>query len=242
MLISFTIGYALFFLIALLQIPFIQCLIKYQNQFIQSLVSNIFHLFAFISVVQIWRSLWMICEQYIDIPGYHLSTLWLCYIGAYILLTCGLTACSLNGPGGGKDNYIDDQPILLCKFNYFSTLLKVIWKVLFRVNIYIVCFFYRTNQIIQELINAFTWDQMHHQSKQSCPLNVRIRIDLNLPSKKCRTYFYLLPYRKINRLCFSKLICRLRFVLIVSNNQKKSKTFLKWNEIMFSCYCCFFLY
>ncbi|CAF3406529.1 unnamed protein product [Rotaria sp. Silwood1] len=124
MLISFTIGYSLFFLLALLQIPIIQCLIKYHHKLIHAFISNLFHLIAFVSVVQIWRSLWMMCEQYINIPGYHHLTLWLCYIGAYILLTCGLTACSLNGPGGGKDNYIDDQPILLYKFDYFSTLLK----------------------------------------------------------------------------------------------------------------------
>ncbi|CAF1135825.1 unnamed protein product [Rotaria sordida] len=124
MLISFTIGYSFFFLLALLQIPIIQCLIKYHHNLIHIFISNLCHLIAFVSVVQIWRSLWMMCDEYINIPGYHQLTLWLCYIGAYILLTCGLTACSLNGPGGGKDNYIDDQPILLCKFDYFSTLLK----------------------------------------------------------------------------------------------------------------------
>jgi hypothetical protein len=41
------------------------------------------------------------------------------------VLTCGLAACSLNGPGGSKDSYIDEQPILLFKFDYFSSLLKV---------------------------------------------------------------------------------------------------------------------
>ena len=125
-LISFTIGYTLFFLLVLLQLPFIQCFIKKQHNRIYSWISNIFHLFAFISVVQIWRRLWIICEQYINIPGYYHSTLWLCYIAAFIVLTCCLAACTLNGPGGAKDNYIDDQPILLFKFDYFSTLLKVI--------------------------------------------------------------------------------------------------------------------
>ncbi|CAF1150445.1 unnamed protein product [Adineta steineri] len=124
MLISFTIGYSLFFLLALLQIPIIQCLIKKHHKNVYSFISNIFHLIAFISVVQIWRSLWMMCEQYINIPGYHHLTLWLCYIVAYGVLTCGLAACSLNGPGGAKDSYIDDQPILLFKFDYISTLLK----------------------------------------------------------------------------------------------------------------------
>jgi hypothetical protein len=125
MLISFTIGYSLFFLLALLQIPIIQCLIKKDHKTFYSFISNVFHLIAFVSVVQIWRSLWMMCEQYINIPGYHHLTLWLCYIVAYVVLTCGLAACSLNGPGGAKDSYIDDQPILLFKFDYFSTLLKV---------------------------------------------------------------------------------------------------------------------
>ncbi|CAF3239075.1 unnamed protein product [Rotaria socialis] len=124
MLISFTIGYSFFFLLALLQIPIIQCLIKHHQKLIYSIISNIFHLIAFISVVQIWRSLWMMCEQYLNIPGYSHLTLWICYVGAYALLTCGLTSCSLNGPGGGKDNYLDGQPILLYKFDYFSTLLK----------------------------------------------------------------------------------------------------------------------
>ncbi|CAF1686522.1 unnamed protein product, partial [Adineta ricciae] len=55
---------------------------------------------------------------------YHNTTLWLCYGVAYVVLTCGLAACSLNGPGGSKDNYIDEGPILLFKFDYFSTLLK----------------------------------------------------------------------------------------------------------------------
>jgi hypothetical protein len=91
----------------------------------RSLIFNIFHLLAFISVVQIWRSLWMICEQYINIPDYHHATLWLCYIGAYAMLACGLAACSLNGPGGAKDGYIDDQPLFLFKLDYFSALMRV---------------------------------------------------------------------------------------------------------------------
>jgi hypothetical protein len=125
MLISFIIGYSLFFLLALIQIPFIQCFIKKQHKTMYTFISNVFHLFAFISVVQIWRSLWIICEQYINIPGYHHATLWLCYVAAFVVLTCGLAACTLNGPGGAKDSYMDEQPILLFKFDYFSTLLKV---------------------------------------------------------------------------------------------------------------------
>jgi hypothetical protein len=125
MLISFAIGYSLFFLLALLQIPFIRCFIKKQHRIIYSLIANIFHLLAFISVVQIWRCLWIICEQYINIADYHHLTLWLCYIVAYVVLTCGLAACTLNGPGGAKDGFMDDQPILLFQFEYFSTLLKV---------------------------------------------------------------------------------------------------------------------
>lgn len=125
LLISFTIGYTLFFLLALLQIPFIQCFIKKQHHLVYRFISNLFHLCAFVSVVQIWRSLWIICEQYINITGYHHLTLWLCYILAFVVLTCGLAACTLNGPGGAKDSYMDDQPNLLFKFDYFSTLLKV---------------------------------------------------------------------------------------------------------------------
>jgi hypothetical protein len=125
MLISFTIGYSLFFLLALLQIPFIQCFIRKQHKTMYAFISNGFHLIAFISVVQIWRSLWIICEQYINIPDYHHLTLWLCYIVAYVVLTCGLAACTLNGPGGAKDGFMDDQPIFLFQFEYFSTLLKV---------------------------------------------------------------------------------------------------------------------
>jgi hypothetical protein len=124
-IISFTIGYSLFVLLALLQIPIIKCLNTPHHTFLYSIISNVFHLIAFISVVQIWRSLWLICEQYINIPGYHHLTLWLCYIVSYVVLTCGLTACSLNGPGGAKDNYIDDQPNLVFNFGYFSSLLKV---------------------------------------------------------------------------------------------------------------------
>jgi hypothetical protein len=124
MLISFTIGYSLFFLLALLQIPFIRCFIKKQHKTMYTLIANGFHLIAFVSVVQIWRSLWIICEQYINIPDYHHLTLWLCYIVAYVVLTCGLAACTLNGPGGAKDGFMDDQPIFLFQFEYFSTLLK----------------------------------------------------------------------------------------------------------------------
>ncbi len=123
--ISFTIGYSLFFLLALLQIPLIQCVIKKQHKTMYSIISNLLHLFAFVSVVQIWRSLWMVCEQYIDIPSYHHLTLWLCYLLAFVVLTCGLAACTLNGPGGAKDGYIDDQPVLLFNFDYLSILLKV---------------------------------------------------------------------------------------------------------------------
>ena len=125
MAISFLIGYALFFLLGLIQIPVLHCFLKRRYESYYGTVSNLFHLVAFVSVVQIWRSLWMLCEQYIDIPGYHLLTLWLCYVGAYVVLTCGLAACSLNGPGGAKDGYDDNQPMLLFKFEYMSTLLKV---------------------------------------------------------------------------------------------------------------------
>ena len=125
MLISFTIGYLLFFFLGLVQIPIIQCFIKRRHEWMRSLIFNIFHLLAFISVVQIWRSLWMICEQYINIPDYHHATLWLCYVGAYAMLACGLAACSLNGPGGAKDGYIDDQPLFLFKLDYFSTVMRV---------------------------------------------------------------------------------------------------------------------
>ena len=126
MLVSFLIGYSLFFLLALLQIPFIRYYLEKQHQRIYSYIENLFHLLAFVSVVQIWRSLWIICEQYLNIPGYQNSTLWICYIGAFVVLTCGLTSCTLNGPGGVKDGYIDDQPIFLFQFEYFTTLLKVI--------------------------------------------------------------------------------------------------------------------
>jgi hypothetical protein len=125
MLISFIIGYLLFFLLALIQVPTIQCVIKRRHQYVYSLICNVFHLIAFISVVQIWRRLWIICEQYINIEGHNHLTLWLCYILAFVVLTCGLAACSLNGPGGSKDGYIDDHPILLFKFDYVSTLFKV---------------------------------------------------------------------------------------------------------------------
>jgi hypothetical protein len=125
MAISFVIGYALFFLLGLIQIPVLRCFLKRRYESFNGTVSNLFHLIAFVSVVQIWRSLWMLCEQYIEIPGYHLLTLWLCYVGAYVVLTCGLAACSLNGPGGAKDGYDENQPMLLFKFEYMSTLLKV---------------------------------------------------------------------------------------------------------------------
>ena len=125
MLISFIVGYSLYFLLGFIQIPFVQCFLKRRYESIYSLLSNLFHLIAFISVVQIWRSLWMMCEQYINIPGHHHVTLWLCYVVAYVVLICGLAACSLNGPGGSKDSYIDGQPILLFKFDYMSALLKV---------------------------------------------------------------------------------------------------------------------
>lgn len=125
MLISFVVGYSLYFLLGIIQIPFVQCFLKRRYESIHAILSNLLHLIAFISVVQIWRSLWMMCEQYINIPGYHHLTLWLCYGIAYVVLICGLAACSLNGPGGAKDSYIDGQPILLFKFDYISALVKV---------------------------------------------------------------------------------------------------------------------
>ena len=125
MIISFASGYVLYFLLALLQIPVVRCLIKQRRPYLHGFVSNLFHLIAFVSVVQIWRSLWIACEQYLNIPGYHNLTLWLCYGVSFIVLTCGLAACSLNGPGGSKDTYIDEGPILLFKFDYFSSLLRV---------------------------------------------------------------------------------------------------------------------
>jgi hypothetical protein len=125
MMISFVSGYVLFFVLAWIQIPIVKCLIKQRHLWLHSIVSNLFHLLAFVSVVQIWRSLWIICEQYLNIPEYHNLTLCLCYGIAFIVLTCGLAACSLNGPGGSKDSYIDEGPILLFKFDYFSTLLRV---------------------------------------------------------------------------------------------------------------------
>jgi len=124
MLISFFVGYSLYFLLGIIQIPFVQCFLKRRYESIHAILSNLLHLIAFISVVQIWRSLWMMCEQYINIPGYHHLTLWLCYGIAYVVLICGLAACSLNGPGGAKDSYIDGQPILLFKFDYISALVK----------------------------------------------------------------------------------------------------------------------
>lgn len=121
---SFLIGYVLFFILALFQIPFVQCFLKTKHQSIYSFLSNIFHLFAFVSVVQIWRSLWMICEQYINIPNYPHITLWFCYFLAYLVLICGFAACTLNGPGGSKDNYIDNRLDLLFQFDYLAILLK----------------------------------------------------------------------------------------------------------------------
>jgi hypothetical protein len=125
LLTSFASGYLVYFLLALIQIPVVQCLIKIGNRTLHSIVTTLFHLIAFAGVVQIWRSLWLICEQYLNITNYHNTTLWLCYGVAFFVLTCGLAAGSLNGPGGSKDSYIDEGPILLFKFDYFSSLLRV---------------------------------------------------------------------------------------------------------------------
>lgn len=122
---SFASGYALYFLLALIQIPVVRCLIKQRSRFLYSVVTNLFHLIAFVSVVQIWRSLWLVCELYLNIENHHGLTLWLCYGVSFAVLTFGLAACSLNGPGGSKDSYVDEGPILLFRFDYFSSLLKV---------------------------------------------------------------------------------------------------------------------
>lgn len=122
---SFASGYSIYFLLALIQIPIVRCLIKFGNGTLHSIVTNIFHLIAFLSVVQIWRSLWLVCEQYLNVPDHHDLTLALCYGVSFLVLTCGLAAGSLNGPGGSKDSYIDEGPILLFKFDYFSSLLRV---------------------------------------------------------------------------------------------------------------------
>ena len=125
MIMSFASGYILFFVLSLIQIPIVRCQMKLRSPFLQGLISNTFHLIAFVSVVQIWRSLWIVCEQYLNIPDRHDLTLWLCYGVAFLVLTCGLAACSLNGPGGPKDSFIDEGPALLFRFDYFSSLLKV---------------------------------------------------------------------------------------------------------------------
>lgn len=125
MIFSFAVGYILFFVLALTQIPFVRCFMQRQNHHIYSFLSNTLHLFAFISVVQIWRSLWMMCEQYLNINERPLLTLWLCYIIAYVILTGTFSACSLNGPGGTKDSFIDDQSMLVFQFDYTSDLMKV---------------------------------------------------------------------------------------------------------------------
>lgn len=125
MLISFGSGYFLYFILAMTQIPIVRCILKHRRDLLHSIVSTVFHLIAFLSVVQIWRSLWIICEQYLNIPEYHNTTLWLCYGVSFVVLTCGLAACSLNGPGGSKDSYVDEGPLLIFSFDYFSTLLRV---------------------------------------------------------------------------------------------------------------------
>jgi succinate dehydrogenase hydrophobic anchor subunit len=122
---SFASGYLAYFLLAFIQIPVVKFLMKRGNRTLHSIVTNLFHLIAFASVVQIWRSLWLICEQYLNITNYHNTTLWLCYGVSFFVLTCGLAAGSLNGPGGSKDSYVDEEPILLFKFDYFSSLLRV---------------------------------------------------------------------------------------------------------------------
>ncbi len=125
MIVSFASGYLVYFVLALIQIPVVRYLLRQRHKFLHTIITNLFHLIAFASVVQIWRSLWLVCEQYLNITNYHNTTLWLCYGVSFVVLTCGLAACSLNGPGGSKDSYIDEGPILLFKFDYFSTLLKV---------------------------------------------------------------------------------------------------------------------
>ena len=146
MLVSFVIGYTLFFILGLIQIPFLRYFLAKQHQMIYSLIVNLFHLLAFVSVVQIWRSLWIICEQYINIPDYQYLTLSLCYVGAYLILTCGLTSCTLNGPGGVKEGYMDDQPIFLFQFEYFTTLLKVKFNGFGREDFPHCLFVFRINQ------------------------------------------------------------------------------------------------
>ncbi|CAF0789985.1 unnamed protein product [Rotaria sordida] len=124
MIISFASGYFIYFILGFIQVPIVRCLLKQRHRILHSFVSTLFHLIAFLSAVQIWRSLWIVCEQYLNIPDYHNTTLWICYGASFVVLTCGLAACSLNGPGGSKDSYVDEGPILVFKFDYFSTLLK----------------------------------------------------------------------------------------------------------------------
>ncbi|CAF0790007.1 unnamed protein product [Rotaria sordida] len=125
MIISFASGYFIYFILGFIQVPIVRCLLKQRHRILHSFVSTLFHLIAFLSAVQIWRSLWIVCEQYLNIPDYHNTTLWICYGASFVVLTCGLAACSLNGPGGSKDSYVDEGPILVFKFDYFSTLLKL---------------------------------------------------------------------------------------------------------------------
>ena len=138
MIISFVSGYLTYFVLVLLQIPIVHYIKQQQqqqyHQSLHSFISNLLHLLAFLSIIQIWRGLWIVCELYLNIPEHHDITLWLCYSVSFIVLTCGLAACSLNGPGGSKDTYVEQEPILIYKFDYLSTLLKVNLKCL---NIYL---------------------------------------------------------------------------------------------------------
>jgi hypothetical protein len=135
-IISFGSGYLIYFLLALIQVPIVRWMMRFRYKFLYTMMTNVFHIIAFLSTVQIWRSLWLICEQYLNITDYHNTTLWLCYGVAFVVLTCGLAACSLNGPGGSKDSYVD-EPALLFKFDYFSTLLKV--SLMFFSNLLNIC-------------------------------------------------------------------------------------------------------
>jgi hypothetical protein len=105
---------------------------------------------------------------------------------------------------------MDDQPIFLFQFEYFSTLLKVNWKIWISF-FFTYEFLFRINPANSKSIKALIQVPIHHRLIHLWLENVHF--DPILPNIKHRKHFNCIPHRKLIRFCLSQITNTLRFSL-----------------------------
>ena len=112
MIVSFLVGYLLYFPLMYFQKYFEDLRAKYEFWTFVSInypqfYRNIRHLLAFLSCIFTWRGYWMLYDNYINIYGgdYYGRNSLLCFFGSFLVLSILQTASSINGPM----NSMDDQ-------------------------------------------------------------------------------------------------------------------------------------